>query len=520
LAQLRWLLEVLLENGQLAESEKLAAEALTAATAESTAEERYPGRGGMSAGAQPLAWLVGIYHQAARPQDVLMLLDESPHWGAKDLAALTSSSYGGIDIDFESFRNRHSTSGSKGNQLVQATATALLAAGRKAEARTLVDHTLNNTGGDDRAYELLLRIAGPEARARLDELFARDQFEERPLIWKAVLLHQAGQHEEAEKLARQAIAIDPSDGEQGQGDRMRVYAVLADIRAARGEPKDAEFFRGVVRAIRLSEQADRFMNAGLMTRAVKMYQDSLLHFADAYCIQSRLAVQLTELGQHELAAKHYEKAFELMPDSFGRVESHCFGCESTFAATQAQGVAERVFTTLVDKNPNKPQVHYLLGYLRLQQQRGQEALPHFRRALELDPDYLNAWTRLQDLSKQYRLPASERDRITLNILRLDPLSRHSSPDLDTVSDLKALWTAVERAQKLRLRPATQLYPLTASKKAIEEQEAKKQPDLSSSHHWGRLGARSSDRTPASALLSHSVIQAIAELMSGSNRADF
>jgi tetratricopeptide (TPR) repeat protein len=197
--------------------------------------------------------------------------------------------------------------------------------------------------------------------ARLDAVFARDQFEERPLIWKALLLHQAGREEEAEKVARQAIAIDPSDGEQGKGDRMRVYGVLADIRAARGDQKEADFLRGAVRAIRLSEQADDYQAAGLLSRGVKMYQDSLKHFADAYCIQSRLAVQLTALGLHETAAQHYEKAFELMPDSFGRVESHCFGCESTFSGPQAQTVAERVFTTLAAKNPDKPQIHYLLG---------------------------------------------------------------------------------------------------------------------------------------------------------------
>ncbi len=67
--------------------------------------------------------------------------------------------------------------------------------------------------------------------------------------------------------------------------------------------------------------------------------------ADAYCIQSRLAVRLSEPGQHELAAKHYEKALALMPDSFGRVESHGFGCEGAFGVTEAQSAAERTGET-------------------------------------------------------------------------------------------------------------------------------------------------------------------------------
>ena len=70
-----------------------------------------------------------------------------------------------------------------------------------------------------------------------DELFARDQFEERPLIWKAHVLRQQKKLDDAEKTIRQAIAIDPSDGEEGRGDRMRAYAELADILDAQGNQK-------------------------------------------------------------------------------------------------------------------------------------------------------------------------------------------------------------------------------------------------------------------------------------------
>jgi len=335
-----------------------------------------------------------------------------------------------------------------------------------------------------------------------------------------LLLHQAGKQEEAEKVARQAIAIDPSDGEQGKGDRMRVYAVLADIRAARGDQKEAEFLRGVVQAIRLSERADDFHAAGLLSRGVRMYQDSLNHFADAYCIQSRLAVQLTALGQHELAAKHYEKAFELMPDSFGRVESHCFGCETTFSGTQAQSVAERVFTTLAAKNPNKPQIHYLLGYLRQQQERGQDALPHFRRAVQLDKDYLNAWDHLGQLGREDRLPAAERDDIVFNILRLDPLGRHTSANLGTVSDLQRLWTAVETAAKFQVKAPTALLPLPASREEVEKQEraAKSQPDRLFGSYTSYSG--SSAASPGQALAQHQLLAAIGGLMGGAAEFGF
>lgn len=523
--QTRYLVEVLVQVGRLAEAEKLLADQLTKAIQQAPNQRGFPEMAiatGRSPATESLKSLTALYHRAGRHDDVLVLLEQSSHWGVKDLAQLLSPGMSGMDFDLENFSGGHYSKGPKGSRLAQAAAAALIHAGRKAEARAIVDTMLDQAGGDDRAYELLVQLAGQEAMARLDAVFARDQFEERPLIWKALLLHQAGKHEEAEKVARQAIAIDPSDGEQGKGDRMRVYAVLADIRAARGDQKEAEFLRGVVRAIRLSEQADDFHAAGLLSRGVRMYQDSLKHFADAYCIQSRLAVQLTELGQHELAAKHYEKAFELMPDSFGRVESHCFGCESTFAGTQAQSVAERVFTTLAAKNPNKPQIHYLLGYLRQQQERGKDALPHFRRALQLDTDYLNAWEHLGQLGQEHRLPAAERDDIAFNVLRLDPLGRHTSANLGTVSDLRRLWTAVEAAAKFQVKAPTTLLPLPASRDEVEKHErtAKSQPNqyFGSYTRYGSGGSTAA--SPGQALAQHQLLTAISGLIGGAGEFGF
>ena len=64
--------------------------------------------------------------------------------------------------------------------------------------------------------------------------------------------------------------------------------MLAEIRAARGDQEQAEFFRNVVQAIRRSEQADRIYAAGLLSEGIEKYQEALTFFADAYCIQSRL----------------------------------------------------------------------------------------------------------------------------------------------------------------------------------------------------------------------------------------
>jgi tetratricopeptide (TPR) repeat protein len=347
-------------------------------------------------------------------------------------------------------------------------AEALYAEGKTNQAQAITYALLDEQPGLDRGYELLLKLQGTNAIPKLDELFKRDQFEERPLIWKAHLLRGQNQLEDAEKLLRQAISIDPSDGEEGRGDRMRVYAELAEVRAARGDQKEADFFREVVTAIRMSEHADQLYAVGLLSRAVALYAESLKHFSDAYCIQSRIAIQMSELGMEAEAEKHYQRAYELMPDSFGRVESHCFGCERAFDGEKPQSIAEKVFTKMAAERPDKPQIHYLLGYLRKEQGRFNEARTNFLAAARLDPEYLNAWIKLQEVEQEILVPPKERDEVAFNILRLDPLQRHGNAEYRRVSDLAGLWNAVAAAAALRPQANTNLLELTASKAALEK----------------------------------------------------
>ena len=442
--------DLFIELGRDAEAEGQLIEAVAAASQPSPRNSR--GAGELP---ETLANLLVLYHHAGRADDVLALLDNAAIWGVTDSGDIRPNSCG------------------KTVSATFAAATALAAKGRTDEARRLVHAELDQNGGDDPAYALLLKLGGDGVPARLDELAARDRFEERPLIWKAQLQLDAGQPDDAEKTVRAAIAIDPSDGEQPKGDRMRAYAVLAAILEKKGDAAQAGIMRGAVEAIRVSENADDWWRAGLTTRAVKMYEEGLTHFADAYCIQSRLALRAAELGQMDKAEAHYRRAYELMPDSFGRVESHCFGCEHAFAGERAQGIAEKVFTALAAQPAAKPQVHYLLGYLREQEGRAAEALESYRRAVALDADYLNAWKKIADLGESMRLPGADADAAVLNQIRLDPLRRHGWSEVKHVTDLKALWTAIAAAGQLRPPPPGALYPLAASKAALDREQAAK-----------------------------------------------
>lgn len=397
----------------------------------------------------PLLQLLESYYQAGRPADVLAMLDQYPAWGKADL------------VDLPNRASAHE------NQKPAAFygAWALLNSGRREEGLRALEFVLYRQPGLDAAYVLLLQNDLDAAR-KLDEMFAKDPFEERPLIWKAVLQRKAGQLDEAEKTLKQAISIDPSDGEEGKGDRMRVYSVLAEVLSDKGDTAGAEMFRKVVHSIRLSEDADDAWDAGLLSRAIGMYNEALTYFSDAYCIQSRLAVHLASMGREDLAEAHYRKAYELMPDSFGRVESHCFGCEGAFESRTAQGIAERVFLQLLEKSPQKPQLHYLLGYLRTQQGRYNDAVQSYREAVRLDPKYLNAWKKLLDCGDHMKLAEQERNEATFAILSLDPLGRHGRVEAEKIQDLPRLYAALCQAAAQRTPKPASLYPLTSSAKQI------------------------------------------------------
>jgi tetratricopeptide (TPR) repeat protein len=159
----------------------------------------------------------------------------------------------------------------------------------------------------------------------------------------------------------------------------------------------------------------------------------------------------------KMAEQHYIKAFELMPSSFGRIESHCFGCEGAFASKLAQEIAERVFTRLQKEQPENPQVHYLLGYLRESQDRNQEAGNAYRAAIRLDRYYYNALKNLQDLAEPLKLSAAEVDALALERLRLDPNGTRGSVVISTPAKL---------LDSEKAMPKGESGPLLALKEAI------------------------------------------------------
>ncbi|MBD8525037.1 tetratricopeptide repeat protein [Pseudomarimonas arenosa] len=447
---------------------------------------------------QALIELSALYAEAGQHTDLLQLLDEAPTWSARDLGELIESK------------------DSLGVPLASLVGRALLATGQHDRAEQVIEEMLKRLPNHDSGYAVWIDILGERAADALDQRYGQDPFQERPLIWKAIVLQRSGALEKSEQAVRAAIAIDPSDGEQGRGDRMRAYAVLAELLEAQGKAESAAVYRSAVSAIRMSEEADELHRLGLHRRAIELYGKALEQFSDAYCIQSRLAVQLSKQGRTQEALLHYRRAFELMPDSFGRVESHCFGCESVFQGTQAQSIAEAVFKQIMQSNPDQPQARYMMAYLRIEQGRFGEALQHLRDAVALDPDYLNAWRKLHDLGEKSYIPAAERDIARLKLAELDPAQRHVEFELHEVGDLRGLWTTLEVAAA-RLKHETkrsEIYPFTSSANAVRQaidsmpesmrEQYERYMELSQTMQGDRLGT-----SPAAQMVEHKLLTPLA-----------
>ena len=395
--------------------------------------------------------LIRIYSDANRPLDVIKVAEAEGLW--------TYAYIREVDAQMD-----QSLYNSRGPVISMLLASALVQVGRTEEALIIVKDYVASHPADDDGYKLLIACKSDSLLNDLDLLAKENPYEERPFIWKAKVLALSGKIDEAEQTIKAAIAIDPSDGDQGHGRRMLAYTVYAEILEKKGDTSNAKLYRSVVEAIRMSEKADVYLQAGLIARALKLYENSLTIFSDAYCIQSRLAIHLAETGRMQEAVSHYRKAYELMVDSFGYVETHCFGCESAFRGEIQQKIAEEVFTKVAKERPNKPQVHYLLGYLRETQGRNVEAVEHYRRAVILDDKYLNAWIKLGEVGKTI-LTEDELNSVKQKVAKLDSRP-HGTPGSNFDSQIFEA-TFLEAYNLSALKIANDSKPLFKLKKVVE-----------------------------------------------------
>lgn len=406
-----------------------------------------------------LTHLVSLYSEAGQYADVLTLLDQANGWNAEDLENVYSYTAQGNIQTLAALALHHTGQSENASKIL----------------RTYLRYYDNSS---DAAYAALIEVEGASAAPFLKVLQAEAPFEERPLIWQAVLEQQADNLDSAEALARAAIEIDPTDGEMDEFDRLRAYALLGEILAAQGSD-EAELYLNIVKAVDTAEIGDRYRVAGLKSQALIHYNEAINLFKDAYCVRFRTAVELEAAGRIEEAEEHFEAAYTLMPDQFGRIESHCFGCEGAFSGERAGSIAERVFTRMLKERPNKPSLHYLMGYLKESQDEQAEALEHFKRAVELDPLYYNAWGHIRSLASSSASPDSELAmQATVAMLQFAPRRSASLVRNLQISEYGKIWDELDAQYPILPERESGMYPLKAS-----AEEMKQQPESGYYRNW-------------------------------------
>ncbi len=334
-------------------------------------------------------------------------------------------------------------------------------------ALNLLTNVLFLEMGTDAHYRYLLEHFPEQAEGVLTELPLFNSYEERPLIWLAELQRRQGKLALAYKTVNRAIALDPSDGEQGKETRMEVYHVLSKIYKDQGNLEKSKFFNEVMLAIREGEKADDFLYLGMRKEAIRRYQEALGHFSDAYCLQSRLAKSLASEGRWDEAKVHFKRAFELMPVSFGPVESHCFGCEGIFKEEKAREIALETFNQTIKDSPQNPRTYYLLGLLLQSMDKKEEAFASFIKAFEIDPLYYNCGKVLETYLRENPKLRAEHPEILTKIMKITPpvfLQQRFRYRID----LKAAWEDADNVLKTLSYPSIPDFRLPVTIKETKE----------------------------------------------------
>ena len=419
--------------------------------------------GGLSGTPNPyysglLLSLADLYRRLNRPADVISLFQSSPGWGVIDLAELYPPYEGEAD----------------GFQAPLLAAWALSKVGEKRKAVEVISPLILKYCRFDPYYEAVLDAEGAKAIPLFEEAFRRNPFVARPLIWKAEALHRAHRDREAERAARQAIALDPSDANAPPDQWQKAYAVLAEIRASLGDSAGASQLRGKVAAAKWRQDGQELLSAGLNTRAIAAYQSAAKLWPESAVIQLDLGLELEENGKPDLASTHYHKAFSLMPDQFGRREWIGIDWGQVFKHPLASAIAASEFATRLKRKPRDANTLYMSGLLTSARGQEREAAKLFMAAAKADPADVLAWARVADTRRPSGLSPVDIDRALLALRRLDPDQFVTHLEMRPLMDPAVVWTMFHDTRPQPPGLPKRVWRLDAAAKAV----AAAPPDVS------------------------------------------
>lgn len=254
----------------------------------------------------------------------------------------------------------------------------------------------------------------------------------------------------------------------------------------------------------LRDEAALCEEAGLLTRSIAKSEQAVAAAPESYEAHLRLAMRLEEAGRVNEATPHYATAYASMPPG---ASTH-FCCNQIFPSRRAQAIAERAFQKRVQDGPDRWENHDLLGKLYEEQDRLPDAVASYREAARLNPKCLDAWQAIGRLAANRH----ERSEALLAALRVDP---RAAVEIREIIDARALWEVQETARKSRSPASPRLFPLPASARVLDLQDARvsatDRRDYDQIAAWDRPTPHGLEPTPADLVLETSVMDAALRL---------
>ena len=423
-----------------------------------------------------LSGLADLYRRLGRPADVVALFQESPGWGEDHLSTSSPS--------------EQPESERRGTVDELNAAWALGRTGHRALATSIMAAPVLNGSEYDPDFRLLVDLAGSGAIAILDRAHRAHPYSVRPLIWKAVALHRVHRDAEAERVVRQAIALDPSDSHAVKGQWQKAYDVLAQIQAARTNAAAGSLTERATHAAALMERGAELAQSNLDSRAAALYVAAAKLWPESAAIQVQTGRLLESLGRNREAEGHYRAAFRLLPDQLGVREPSRLDLENLLQLPLASKVAGEEFSRRLKVRPTDSRALYLQA--RLARVRGEETLSadRFIASAHADPTFVLAWIGVTD--QLYRTGSHPDDyvRAVREALRLDPDGYIGSPMLGEDLDPAVIWSLYHAAPA----PSAGVPPPTWRLAASADDLEKVPPDETQSGLYYR--SRSKPRTDA------------------------
>ena len=205
------------------------------------------------------------------------------------------------------------------------------------------------------------------------------------ILEKAITAHQEGKLEEAERLYREILEIEPTQ-------------------------LDANNNLGVL-----------LQSSNRLEEAEKSYKKAIELKPDYAEAHYNLGNTLYNLKKFDEAEKSYKKAIELKPDYLGAHQN----LGITFNKLGHLEKAKECYEKVIEINPNYPVSHNNLGNIQKDLGRLDEAEKSYKKAIELKPDYADTYSNLgnilKDLGRFEEAEASHRKAIEL---KPDSLGAH------------------------------------------------------------------------------------------------